>query len=88
MHLIHTNQQPDYMAEMVELTATSSSWSGLWYASYLLYQKPALKTKSVSEPSVMPALLRGTVFQTIFSLSQTPNISRNFSKPTCLHCHF
>jgi len=36
MHLIHTNQRPAYMAEMVELTATSSSRSGLRSASYLL----------------------------------------------------
>jgi len=39
MHLIHTNQQPAYMAKMVELTATSSSQS--------CFQRPlpALKTK-------------------------------------------
>jgi len=46
------------------------------------------KPSSVSEPSVMPALLPGTVSQTTFSLSPTPNISRNFSKLTCLHRHF
>jgi len=33
------------MAEMVELTATSSSWSGLRSAIHLRYRKPALKTK-------------------------------------------
>jgi len=36
----------------------------------------------------MLAMLSGTVCQTIFSLSQALNISRNFSKLTCLHCHF
>jgi len=46
------------------------------------------KPSSVSEPSVMPALLPGTVCQTILNLSQTLNISRNFSKLTCLHCNF
>jgi len=45
MHLIHTNQRPAYMAEVVELTAASSSRSGLRSASQLLYRKPALKTK-------------------------------------------
>jgi len=45
MHLIHTNQRPAYMVEMVELTATSSSLSGLQSASHLIYRKPALKTK-------------------------------------------
>jgi len=45
MHLIHTNQRPAYTAEMVELTATSSSRSGLRSASHLQYRKPALKTK-------------------------------------------
>ena len=45
MHLIHTNQQPDYMADMVELIATSLSRPGLRSASHLLYRKPALKTK-------------------------------------------
>jgi len=46
MHLIYTNQRPAYMAEMVELAATSSSRSGLRSASHLLYRKPALKTMS------------------------------------------
>jgi hypothetical protein len=45
MHLIHTNQRPDYMAEMVQLTAANSSRHGLRSASHLLYQTPALKTK-------------------------------------------
>jgi len=48
-------------------------------ASHLLYRKPALKTKLVSEASFKPALLPETVCQTIFSLSQTLNISRNLS---------
>jgi len=43
---------------------------------------------SVSEPSVMSALLPGTVCHNIFRLSQTLSISRNFSKLTCLHRHF
>jgi len=46
MHLIHTNQRPAYMAEMVELTATSSLRSDLRSASCLL--SPALKPSSVS----------------------------------------
>ena len=45
MHLFHTNLLPDYMAEMVKLTATGSSRPGLRSASHLLYQKLALKTK-------------------------------------------
>jgi hypothetical protein len=45
MHLIHTNQCPDYMADMVKLIAASSSRPGLRSASHLLYRKPALKTK-------------------------------------------
>jgi len=58
MHLIHTNQRPAYMAEMIELTAASSSRSGLRSApvsasdSFItfctlisIYRKPALKTK-------------------------------------------
>jgi len=45
MHLIHTNQRPAYMAKMVELTATSSSRSGLRSASRLQYRTPVLKTK-------------------------------------------
>jgi hypothetical protein len=50
MHLIHTNQRPDYMAEMVQLTAACSSRPGLRCASHLLYQKPALKTKFGERP--------------------------------------
>jgi len=45
MHLIHTNQCPDYMADMVKLIAASSSRPGLRSAISLLYRKPALKTK-------------------------------------------
>jgi hypothetical protein len=45
MHMIHTSQCPDYMADMVQLTATSSMRPGLRSASQLLYRKPALKTK-------------------------------------------
>jgi hypothetical protein len=45
MHLIHTNQRPDYMAEMVQLTAACSSRPGLRSAGHLQYRKPALKTK-------------------------------------------
>jgi len=46
------------------------------------------KPSSVSEPSVISALLPGTFCHTIFSPSQTLNISRNISKLTCLHRHF
>jgi hypothetical protein len=45
MHLIHTNQCPDYMADMVHLTADCSLRSGLRSASHPLYCKPALKTR-------------------------------------------
>ena len=45
MHLIHTNQRPDYMADMIQLIAECSSRPGLRSASHLLYRKPALKTK-------------------------------------------
>jgi len=85
MHLIHihTNQRPDYMAEMVELSATSSSRSGLRSASASSTGRQRWKPSSVSH-----VLLPGTVSQTTFSLSQTPNFSRNLSKLTCLQCHF
>jgi len=88
MHLIHTIQWPAYMAKMVELTATSSSRSGLRSTSHLRTRRQRWKPSSVSEPSVMPALMPGTVSQTTFSLSQTPNFSRNFSKLIYLYCHF
>jgi len=71
MNLIHTDQRPAYMAEMVAVRPP-------------VYQSPS----SVSVPSVMSALLPGTVYQTIFSLSQTLNISRNFSKLSCLLRNF
>jgi hypothetical protein len=45
MHLIHTNQCPDYMADMVHLTVDCSLRSGLRSASHPLYRKPALKTR-------------------------------------------
>ena len=45
MHLIYTNQCSDYMADMVQLTAASSSRPGLRSASLLLNRKHALKTK-------------------------------------------
>lgn len=45
MHMIHTEQSPVYMADMVQPTATTSSRSGLRSASLLLYRKPVLKSK-------------------------------------------
>ena len=45
MHLIHTNQRPAYMADMVTLNAASSLRPGLRSASHLLYRKPVLKMK-------------------------------------------
>jgi len=44
-----------------------------------MYRKPALKTKFGERVFSHAGLLPGTVCQSIFSLSQTPNISRNFS---------
>jgi Reverse transcriptase (RNA-dependent DNA polymerase) len=40
MHLIHTNQRPDYMAEIVQLTAARSSRPVLRSASHILQQTP------------------------------------------------
>jgi len=73
----------------VHNTNSSSSRSGLRSASHLLYRKPALKAKfggrafSHAGPAAWNSLPDYT-----FSLSQTPNFSRNFSKLSCLHCHF
>jgi len=93
MHLIHTNQRPAYMAEMVELAATSSSRSGLRFASHLLYRKLALKTKfgerAFSHELCLDyscCLEQSTRLYLV--LSQTLNISRNFSKLSCLRLHF
>ena len=44
MHLIYTRQPPDYMADMVQLTAANSLRPGPRSASHLIYQTPALKT--------------------------------------------
>jgi len=44
MHLIHTNQRPAYMIEIVKLIATCSSWSGLRPAMQSP-PVPALRTK-------------------------------------------
>ena len=81
MHLIHTNQRPDYMADMVKLIATSSSRPGLRSASHLLYQKLALKSKfgerafSHAGPAAWNSLpyhiLLGTVCHTTFCLEQS-----------------
>jgi len=83
------NQRPAYMDEMVELTATSSSryvWPPVCQSSPV---PEASAENQVWKASLQSChLLPGTVSQITFSLSQTPNFSRNFSKLTCLHCHF
>lgn len=45
MHLIHTHQCPEYMKEMVSLTASSTMRPGLRSASGLSYRKPKIRTK-------------------------------------------
>jgi hypothetical protein len=45
MHLIHTHQCPEYMKEMVSLTASSTSRPGLRSASGLSYRIPKIRTK-------------------------------------------
>jgi hypothetical protein len=45
MHMIHTQQCPVYMADMVQSTAKTASRPGLRSANHLLYRKPALKSK-------------------------------------------
>ena len=45
MHLIHTQKYPDYMRDLVSMTATTATRSGLRSASGLLYRKPRIRTK-------------------------------------------
>jgi len=45
MHLIFTQQCPEYMNELVSLTASSSTRPGLRSASGLTYRKPKIRTK-------------------------------------------
>jgi hypothetical protein len=45
MHLIHTQQCPDYMRDLVSTTATATTRTGLRSASGLSYWKPRVRTK-------------------------------------------
>ena len=45
MHLIHTPKYPDYMRDLVSMTATTTTRSGLRSASGFLYRKPRIRTK-------------------------------------------
>ena len=45
MHLIFTHQSPEYMEDLVLLTASSTARPGLRSASGLSYRKPKLRTK-------------------------------------------
>ena len=45
MHLIHTQRYPDYMRDLVSMTATSATRTGLRSASGLSYQRPRVRTK-------------------------------------------
>jgi hypothetical protein len=69
MHLIHTQQCPDYMRDLVTMTATSATRTGLRSASSLTYRKPRVQTKfgerafSFSGPTIwnsLPAYLQAT----------------------------
>ena len=45
MHFIHTQQYPDYMRDLVSMTATTATRTGLRSASGLSYWKPRIRTK-------------------------------------------
>jgi len=45
MHFIHTQQYPDYMRDLVSMTATTATRTGLRSASGLSYCKPRIRTK-------------------------------------------
>jgi len=45
MHFIHTQQYPDYMRELMSITATTATRTGLRSASCLSYWKPRIRTK-------------------------------------------
>ena len=45
MHFIHTQQYPDYMRDLVSMTATTATRTGLCSASGLSYSKPRIRTK-------------------------------------------
>jgi hypothetical protein len=69
MHLIHTQQCPDYMRDLVTMTVTSATRTGLRSASSLTYRKPRVQTKfgerafSFSGPTIwnsLPAYLQAT----------------------------
>jgi len=45
MHLIHTQQYPDYMRDFVSMTATTAKRTGLSLASGFSYWKPRIRTK-------------------------------------------
>jgi hypothetical protein len=85
MHLIHTNQCPGYMADMVHLTVDCSSLrSGLRSAGHLLYRKPALKTRFGERLSAMLVPPPGTAYHSTFKLKQTLTVLKNNLKRFCL----
>jgi len=52
MHFIHTQQYPDYMRDLVPMTATTATRTGLRLASGLSYWKPRIRTKFGERASV------------------------------------
>jgi len=44
-HFIHMQQYPDYMRDLVSMTATTATRTGLRLASGLSYWKPRIRTK-------------------------------------------
>jgi len=45
MHLVHVKHCPDYLNNLVHLTADSATLPGLRSATHLSYRKPALASK-------------------------------------------
>jgi len=62
MHFIHVQQYPDIMRDLVLMTATTATRTGLRSASVLSYWKPRIRTKfgerafSYSGPAVWNSL--------------------------------
>jgi len=77
MHLIHTRQCPDYLMNIVSLTAACATRPGLRSACGLSYQKPRLKTVfgerafSYAGPDAWNSLP-----STLQSLSDTPSFKK------------
>jgi len=83
IHLVHVKHCPDYLNNLVHLTADSATRPGLRSASHLSYRKPALASKFSERAFSYAGPAAWNSYLIIFSPSLTLPVLNDSSKLFC-----